>query len=91
MLLTKNSEILKEKISKAIENFNQIRSPEAVAELVKIKDSNFLIKFSGHMCYTCGVYDYFEDLVYELEDLGVKSKIKDYKRFNNYFLVEYKI
>ena len=44
-----------------------------------------------HMCYTCGVYDYFEDLVYELEDLGVKSKIKDYKRFNNYFLVEYKI
>ncbi len=83
--------LLKKKILKAIENFNEIRVPEAKAELIEFKDKKFLVKFSGYMCYTCGVYDYFEDLVIELENLGVKSKIEEYKRFNDYFLVEYQM
>jgi len=82
---------LKERILKGIEKFNEIRSPEAVAELKELKRSQFLIKFSGHMCFTCGTYDYFDDLVYELRELGLKTKILNFKNFGNYYLVSYEI
>jgi len=79
------------KILMAIEKFNEIRIPEAKAELIEFKENNFLIKFSGHMCFTCGTYDYFEDLIYELKDRGIETKIKDYQNFGNYYLVHYEI
>jgi hypothetical protein len=82
---------IKNKILIAIERFNEIRRPEAVAELIELKGNNFLIKFSGHMCFTCGTYDYFEDLMYELCDLGVETKIKEFQNFGDYFLVRYEI
>jgi hypothetical protein len=79
------------KILMAIEKFNEIRVPEAKAELVEFKGNNFLIKFSGHMCFTCGTYDYFEDLIYEFKDWGIAIKIKDYQNFGDYYLVHYEI
>jgi hypothetical protein len=82
---------IKNKILIAIEWFNEIRRPEAVAELIELKGNNFSIKFSGHMCFTCGTYDYFEDLMYELRDLGVEAKIKEFRNLGNYFLVRYQI
>jgi hypothetical protein len=81
-----------EKIKTAIEKFNEIRIPEAKAELIEFKEKNFLIKFSGHMCFTCGTYDYFEDLIYELKGLGINAKIKNYQRQKeDYYLVDYQI
>jgi len=74
---------IKEKIIEGIRKFNEIRSPEAKVELVKIKGNEVLTEFSGHMCFTCGTYDYFEDFVYEMKDLRVDLEIKNFKRENN--------
>lgn len=91
MIFSENTKNLKKKILKGVEKFNEIRSPEAIAELVKLKNKQFLIKFSGYMCFTCGTYDYFEDLIFELKPLGLKAKIQDFQNFGNYFLVQYKL
>lgn len=90
-MLLKEKKNLKEKVLAGIKKFNEIRAPEAVAELIELKDKKFSIKFSGHMCFTCGTYDYFEDLVFELKEIGLKTKIKNYQNFGNYFLVDYEI
>ena len=80
-----------DKIAKGIEKFNKFRNPEARAELVSIAENQILIRFSGHMCYTCGTYDYFEDLLYEIRDLGVEIRIKDWQMENESYLVLYEI
>ena len=41
---------MKNKLLKGIEKFNEIRVPEAKAELVEIKGNEVLVRFSGHMC-----------------------------------------
>ncbi|MHC1628038.1 MAG: nucleotidyltransferase domain-containing protein [Candidatus Nezhaarchaeales archaeon] len=64
-------------IEKAIEEYNKYRAPEVEASLVYIGDQEFKVKFSGSFCYTCGFYDYFDDLKIELEDLGLKTEIKE--------------
>ncbi len=87
-MLNKN---LEKQIKGAIESFNKIRKPEAIARLLEFKDKKFLVKFTGHMCFSCGVYDYFEDLMWELRDLGIETKIESYKNFINYFKVKYQI
>ena len=81
----------REKISLAISRFNAIRVPEAKAELVKVKNNCFLIKFSGPMCATCGTFDYFEDLLFELKDLSMKAKILSFQNLGDHYLVEYQI
>ncbi len=50
---------IKTKVLKAIEEFNQYRSPEAKAELVSLKKDLIEVNFSGYFCYTCGFYYYF--------------------------------
>jgi len=83
---------MKNKLLKGIEKFNEIRVLEAKAELVEIKGNEVLVRFSGHMCFTCGTYDYFEDLIYEAKDCGIELKIKDFKRDKeNSYLVTYQI
>ncbi len=68
-------EELKEVAERALEDYNRIRAPEAVAKLVKIKDNLLYIEFSGSYCETCGLYDWIEDFKYVLEDIGVKAEI----------------
>ena len=83
---------MKNKLLKGIEKFNEIRVLEAKAELVEIKGNEVLVRFSGHMCFTCGTYDYFEDLIYEMKNLGINLQLKDYQRKNeNYYLVTYRL
>ncbi len=83
---------MKNKLLKGIEKFNEIRVPEAKAELVEIKGNEVLVRFSGHMCFTCGTYDYFDDLIYEMKDLGIDLEIQGFKRENgNRYLVSYLI
>jgi len=72
------------KINKAIENYNKYRSPESIAMLISKKDEKFIVRFTGPYCYTCGVHDYFEDLVVELEDLNIKAKIKKVNKIDNF-------
>mgnify|MGYP001031575589 CR=1 FL=1 len=83
---------IKEKILKGIERFNKIRKPEAIAEFVGLKNKKVLIKFSGHMCFTYRTYDYFEDLIYKMKNLGINFQLKDYQRKNeNYYLATYRL
>jgi len=62
---------------RALEDYNKIRAPEAVARLIKVEGSLLYVEFSGSYCETCGLYDWIEDFKYVLEDLGVKAEIVD--------------
>lgn len=55
---------------KTIEVYNRYRSSEATAKLIGWKNNGFIIEFKGTFCLSCGVRDYFEDFIYELEDLN---------------------
>lgn len=55
-------------IERAIANFNRLRSPEAHAEFLGFENNELYIRFTGSFCRTCGVLDYFEDLIFELDD-----------------------
>jgi len=60
---------LNDLVLRAIEVYNRYRSPEATAKLVGIKKDGF-IEFKGPFCQSCGVNDYFEDFIHELEDIS---------------------
>jgi hypothetical protein len=70
---------LSELVLRAIEVYNMYRSPEATAKLVGMKKDGFVIEFDGAFCISCGVRDYFEDFIYDLEDLNrnVRVEIKE--------------
>ena len=69
---------LKKNILKAIETYNKYRSPEAFAKLIDIKEDKTVVKFEGIFCYTCGIRDWIEDLVYILMDHGLDAKLVAY-------------
>ncbi|MCL7385355.1 MAG: Lrp/AsnC family transcriptional regulator [Thaumarchaeota archaeon] len=84
----------KDSILKTIEEYNKYRSPEAKAKLVKISDKELVLDFEGSFCRTCGVFDYFEDFIYELQKLiDVKMKVESFKehgyeRFRVKYVIE---
>ncbi len=80
-----------EKIEKAIELFNRFRSPEANAKLISKDDEYVEVKFYGHMCLTCGYYDYFEDFRYEALDLGVELVIDEVRDYGDHAIVRFRI
>ena len=61
---------LNDLVSRAIEVYNRYRSPEATAKLVGVEKDGFIIEFEGPFCMSCGVRDYFEDFIHELEDIS---------------------
>jgi hypothetical protein len=87
---------LKTKIEGAIGAYNKYRSPEVTAELLHFqKDGErFDVSFKGTFCRTCGFYDYFEDLVYEiLDEAEIQTRILTVKEEwdNENFMVTYLI
>jgi len=64
-------------VLRTIEVYNRYRSPEATAKLLELDKDGFTIEFEGSFCQSCGVQDYFEDFIYELESLasGVEVEI----------------
>ena len=74
---------LKLKIKDALDHYNKYRSPEANARLLRIEGNTnkFIVSFTGKFCSTCGVHDYFEDLVYDLlDEAKIKTKITNIKQ-----------
>ncbi|MGD2066388.1 MAG: hypothetical protein PVI43_04360 [Candidatus Bathyarchaeota archaeon] len=69
---------LDDQVSRAIEVYNKYRSPEATAKLVEAKKDSFIIEFKGSFCQTCGVTEYFEDFIYDLEDINrnLRAEVK---------------
>jgi len=71
---------LKGSVLKAVETYNRYRSPEATAKLVKFEGNELVVDFGGTFCKGCGVYDYFEDFIYELKDMaGVQVEISSFE------------
>jgi len=58
----------KRAVLSAVRRFNELRSPEATAELVHLEGDLVVVKISGPFCFTCGLYDYFDDLAWEMQD-----------------------
>jgi len=79
----------KEKIEKAVKEFNKFRSPEAVAQLLSLNDESFRIEFTGPFCLACGFYDYFDDFKIFLEEIGSKADISQIKETKNGAIVTF--
>lgn len=56
-------------LANAIATYNEYRRPMATAELITRTDAAFTVQFEGPFCRMCCDYDYFEDLLYELDAL----------------------
>jgi hypothetical protein len=85
---------LKDLILQAIKVYNRFRSPEATAKLVGVNNNGFVIDFEGSFCVSCGVREYFEDLIYELEGINDNISVKLQKTKTtgpNSFRASYKI
>lgn len=54
-------------VKRAVDQYNLYRSPEATARVLKIQGETAAVEFKGPFCESCGVYDWIEDLKYELE------------------------
>ncbi|KXA90695.1 hypothetical protein AKJ36_00250 [candidate division MSBL1 archaeon SCGC-AAA259I07] len=79
-------------VEKAIKSYNRYRSPLATANLIEFKGNRFKVRFEGNFCYSCGFDEYFVDLVYELEDEGLKTRLSEFHPENNdRFIAEYEI
>jgi len=70
------SDHLKDLVLRAIEVYNKYRSPEAAAKLVEVEKDGFIINFKGSFCMSCGVRDYFEDFICELEDVSKEFRVE---------------
>ncbi len=65
-------------VEKAIKLYNKHRAPEAVAELLSITGNKVIIRFTGSFCRTCGVDNWVEDMVYVMEDVGLRAILEEY-------------
>lgn len=78
---------MRKSLRKFVEGFGS----EAVAKVVSIEGRVLEVKFSGHMCYSCGITDYFVNYTQVLEEVsGVSYALWDYDSFLSsepYFLV----
>ncbi|MEM1873960.1 MAG: hypothetical protein QXS85_05745 [Acidilobaceae archaeon] len=68
---------LKDKLEAAVRRYNELRAPEAVAEVVEVDRGRVYVVFSGRFCHTCGVVDWIEDLAYVMEEEGLRARLVD--------------
>jgi hypothetical protein len=81
-------------VDRAVEEYNRFRSPEAFARIIERRGDGFVVEFSGSFCATCGVYDWLEDLRYEIRrlDLELDAVIEDWKQISDdTIIVEFKL
>ena len=70
------SDHLKNLVLRTIDIYNRYRSPETTAKLISVEKDDFIIDFEGSFCTSCGVRDYFEDFIYELETINKTFKVE---------------
>lgn len=83
-----------EVLERATEEYNRFRSPEAAVKIIKLKEDGFVAEFFGSFCFTCGVYDWLEDLRYEIRrlDPSLDAIIEGWRQISeNAILAEFKI
>lgn len=59
-----------ESLAEAVDVYNEYRSPMATVAVLYRTEDAFTVRFEGPFCRMCCDYDYFEDLIYELEAVG---------------------
>ena len=63
-------------ILRAIDKYNMYRGKEANARLIFANKSKIIVEFTGSFCYSCGFYDWIDDLRYEfMDELNLDIKI----------------
>lgn len=82
---------MEDAVRRAIEVFNKYHSPEATARIIGIEDEFVEVEFSGPFCRTCGYYDYFEDLVSEADELGLRMEIVYIRDLVEYAVVRFRV
>jgi len=71
-----HSEDFVSKVLRAIDRYNMYRGKEANARLVFVNKSKIIVEFTGSFCYSCGFYDWIDDLRYEfIDELNLNVKI----------------
>ena len=81
----------KEKIVKAIGEFNKYRVPEAKARLISLDGQSFKIEFTGSFCLSCGFYDYFDDYKIFLQEVGLETEIAEIEEIDEGAVVKFDI
>ncbi len=67
-------------LSKAAEVFNTLHGVEAIAEPLSVIGRIIEVKFSGSMCHTCGISDYFDDFASISENMyGIPFAVWEYE------------
>ena len=81
------------RFEESIQKFNKYHSPEAVAEYVRHEKDRVYVKFYGPFCRSCGIYDYFEDILVDLKDAGIEAEVESYEELEDEdgFLVVYRV
>ncbi|HIH90738.1 hypothetical protein [Ignicoccus hospitalis] len=52
--------------------------------MIEVKNDEIVVHVKGHICFTCGAYDYFEDLAFELSDvLGREYAVAEEKQLED--------
>lgn len=72
-------EISEEKIEEAIDTYNKYRSPRATAQLLENSSEDLKVQIEGSFCRSCGMEDYFIDMVYELEEKGIEVEYEGFE------------
>ncbi len=70
--------VIVECVSSAVDRFRKMFGAEAAVDVIEAGAEVVVARFSGHMCYTCGTYDYFEDFAELLSDCGEKWAVESY-------------
>lgn len=78
-------------VEKAIERYNKYHGSESKARLIETSENEIVVEFRGPFCTTCGFYDYFDDLAYELEDLGLKARCTDVQELEDGAVVKFRL
>jgi len=88
---TSGDDLLRMAIEDAIREYNRYRSPEAKARIVFAKDDRLKVEFTGSFCFTCGYYDYFDDLNILLEEKGLGNDITNIDETDEGAVVEFSL
>ncbi len=72
----------RELVERAVKEFNERFSAEC--EVIDAKEDEVKIHFKGHICFTCGAYDYFEDVAMTISELtGREYAVEDYQQLED--------
>jgi len=82
-----------EALRRAVASFNRHRSPEVTAEIASFDNNELHVRFRGAiLCHTCGLTDYFEDIIFELDPSSTISlTLIDFKEEKDSYLARYRV